>query len=208
MFANEFAGGSGGRPVRTSSAARNTSAPGAQAGNRRRQERFRQEQPEVPARNTRSGPSRQGGPRKKRRRVSPAAYILRLLIPVLLVILLIVVIRVFTSDKGKDADKTTTVPTVTTAPVEPAPTLPPEPETEPETEPPAETYRIKGSSVNVRSEPSTSGRILVQLGSGTEVVYVKRYDNDWAVINYDGQEAYVSSKYIEKVEPWRHRGGD
>ena len=36
VFANEFAGGSGGRPVRTSSAARN----------RRRQERFRQEQPE------------------------------------------------------------------------------------------------------------------------------------------------------------------
>jgi len=90
---------------------------------------------------------------------------------------------------------------VTTAPVEPAPTPPPEPETEPETEPPAETYRIKGSSVNVRSEPSTSGRILVQLGNGTEVVYVKRYDNDWAVINYDGQEAYVSSKFIEKVEP-------
>ena len=134
--------------------------------------------------------------------------ILRLLIPVLLVILLIVVIRVFTSDKGKDADKTTTVPTVTTAPVEPAPTLPPEPETEPETEPPAETYRIKGSSVNVRSEPSTSGRILVQLGSGTEVVYVKRYDNDWAVINYDGQEAYVSSKYIEKVEPVASTGGE
>ena len=97
---------------------------------------------------------------------------------------------------------------MTTAPVEPAPTLPPEPETEPETEPPAETYRIKGSSVNVRSEPSTSGRILVQLGNGTEVVYVKRYDNDWAVINYDGQEAYVSSKYIEKVEPVASTGGD
>lgn len=30
---------------------------------------------------------------------------------------------------------------------------------------------------------------------------MKRYDNDWAVINYDGQEAYVSSRYIEKVEP-------
>ena len=28
--------------------------------------------------------------------------------------------------------------------------------------------------------------------------YVKRYNNDWTVINYDGQEAYVSSQYIEK----------
>ena len=91
--------------------------------------------------------------------------------------------------KDREADKTTTAAAVTTAPVETAPTLPPEPETEPETEPPAETYRIKGNSVNVRSEPSTSGRILVQLSNGTEVVYVKRYDNDWAVINYDGQEA-------------------
>ena len=62
---------------------------------------------------------------------SNPGYKIAWLIPVLLVILLIVVIRVFTSDKGKDADKTTTVPTVTTAPVEPAPTLPPEPETEP-----------------------------------------------------------------------------
>lgn len=200
VFANEFAGGSG-RTARTSSAVRNTSgrqAPRQGSGGRSSSGRNSQR---VPARNTRSGPSRQRGPRKKRRRVSPAAYILRLLIPVLLVILLIVVIRVFMPGKDKDADKITTAPTVTTAPVEPAPTMPPEPETEPETEPPAETYRIKGSSVNVRSEPSTSGRILVQLGNGTEVVYVKRYDNDWAVINYDGQEAYVSSKYIEKVEP-------
>ena len=47
VFANEFAGGSGGRPVRTSSGCKEyIRAPGAQAGNRRRQERFRQEQPE------------------------------------------------------------------------------------------------------------------------------------------------------------------
>ena len=44
VFANEFAGGSGGRPARTSS--EYIRAPGAQAGNRRRQECFRQEQPE------------------------------------------------------------------------------------------------------------------------------------------------------------------
>ena len=129
VFANEFAGGSGGRTARPSSSARNTSgrqAPRQGGGGRSASGRSSQR---VPARNTRSGPSRQGGPRKKRRRVSPAAYILRLLIPVLLVILLIVVIRVFMPGKDKDADKTTTVPTVTTAPVEPAPTPPPEPET-------------------------------------------------------------------------------
>lgn len=207
VFANEFAGGAGGRASRPSPAARNTSGrPAPRQGSGGGRSASGRNSQRVPARNTRSGPSRQGGPRKKRRRVSPAAYIL--LIPVLLVILLIVVIRVFMPGKDREADKTTTAPAVTTAPVEPAPTLPPEPETEPETEPPAETYRIKGNSVNVRSEPSTSGRILVQLSNGTEVVYVKRYDNDWAVINYDGQEAYVSSKFIEKVEPVASTGGE
>ena len=102
---------------------------------------------------------------------------------------------------GKDKDKTTTAPTVTTAATEPAPTPPPEPETEPETEPPAVVYRIKGNSVNVRKEPSTDSRILVQLSNGYEVDYVKRYSNDWDVINYEGQEAYVSSRFLEKVEP-------
>ena len=104
-------------------------------------------------------------------------------------------------DRLAELARETTAPPETEAPTE-------EPETEPETEPPAETYRIKGNSVNVRSEPSTSGRILVQLSNGTEVVYVKRYDNDWAVINYDGQEAYVSSKFIEKVEPVASTGGE
>ena len=27
------------------------------------------------------------------------------------------------------------------------------------------------------------------------------YSNDWDVINYEGQEAYVSSRFLEKVEP-------
>ena len=55
--------------------------------------------------------------------------------------------------------------------------------------------------MNVRKEPSTDSRILVQLTNGYEVDYVKRYSNDWDVINYEGQEAYVSSRFLEKVEP-------
>ena len=109
----------------------------------------------------------------------------------LAVVLLIVVIQTLGGKGGKDKDKTTTAPTVTTAATEPAPTPPPEPETEPETEPPAVVYRIKGNSVNVRKEPSTDSRILVQLSNGYEVDYVKRYSNDWDVINYEGQQAYV-----------------
>lgn len=69
-----------------------------------------------------------------------------------------------------------------------------------ETQPSADVYVVTGNKVNVRTEPSTNGRILVQLEGGTEVTYVKRYNNDWTVINYDGQEAYVSSQYIAKQE--------
>ena len=69
-----------------------------------------------------------------------------------------------------------------------------------ETQPSADTYVVTGNKVNVRTEPSANGRILVQLEGGTEVVYVNRYNNDWTVINYDGQEAYISSQYIAKQE--------
>lgn len=132
--------------------------------------------------------------RRKRRRVSPLFYLWRLLIPLLVVILLIIVIQMLRP--GKDEIKDTPAPTESSQTVESMPET--EPETEPETQPEAERYVVTGNSVNVRTEPSTSSRILVQLSQGTEVDYVKRYNNDWTVINYDGQEAYVSSQYIEK----------
>lgn len=200
VFANEFSGSHSPRTAASrSSSGRQTPRQGT-SGSRPSPARNGQR---TPARSTsRSGGARQGSPRRKRRRrVSPVVYIWRLLIPLLVIILLIVVIRVLMPGKDKGADQTTAAPTVTMAPTEPAPTQPPEPETEPETVPAAEVYRISGSSVNVRTEPSTGSRILTQLTNGTEVVYVKRYDNDWTVINYDGQEAYVSSRYVEKVEP-------
>lgn len=135
--------------------------------------------------------------RRKRRRVSPMFYLWRLLIPILAVILLIVVIQMLRP--GEDEIKDTAAPTESSQTIESMPET--EPETEPETQPEADTYVVTGSSVNVRTEPSTSSRILVQLSKGTEVDYVKRYNNDWTVINYDGQEAYVSSQYIEKKTP-------
>ena len=32
------------------------------------------------------------------------------------------------------------------------------------------------------------------------MTYVSQYNDEWAVINYDGQEAYVSSQYLKRVE--------
>ena len=154
-------------------------------------------------RNAYQGAARQGtGRRKKRRRVPPLFYLLRLLIPVLVVILLVLIIKFFIPGKDKKPDVTTTAPTVTTAALAPPPTAPNEPPAQPETEPAAAVYKIKGNAVNVRSAPSTDAgsTVLVQLANGTEVEYVKRYNDDWAVINYDGKEAYVSNQYLERTE--------
>ena len=120
--------------------------------------------------------------------------VLKFLIPLLVVVILIVAIR--TLMPGKKKADPTQPETVTTEQIQTEPEAP----TPEETQPSADTYVVTGNKVNVRTEPSANGRILVQLEGGTEVVYVKRYNNDWTVINYDGQEAYVSSQYIAKQE--------
>ena len=120
--------------------------------------------------------------------------VLKFLIPLLVVVILIVAIR--TLMPGKKKADPTQPETVTTEQIQTEPEAP----TPEETQPPVDTYVVTGNKVNVRTEPSANGRILVQLEGGTEVVYVKRYNNDWTVINYDGQEAYISSQYIAKQE--------
>lgn len=203
VFANELSGGRAtGRTPQTGRIP-SSRQPAQRQGPSGPRHGSGQQRPQGGRRPGYSGSPRQGGQRKrKRRRVSPMFYVWRLLIPLLIVVLLIVVIRTMIPSGEKDKDPTTTAPTVSTAATEPPPTMPPEPETTvAETEPPAAIYRIKGSSVNVRKEPSTDSRILVQLANGTQVDYVKRYSNDWDVINYDGQEAYISSRFLEKVEP-------
>lgn len=207
VFAEEFSGGQAGRGrPRQARAGRSdarqgsghTGAAAPRAGVRTRSGGNR--------RPVYAGSPHRGGQRKKKRRQTmPAYYMWRLLIPLLVVVLLIVVIRTMAPSGGKDKKETvttsvTTAPPITTAVPEPAPTSPPEPETAPETIAPAIKYKVKGNSVNVRKEPSKDSHILVQLKNGAEVDYVKRYNNDWDVINYNGQEAYVSSQYLEKEE--------
>lgn len=150
-----------------------------------------------------SGQRRPGTGKKKKRRKSipPAYYILRLLVPVLAVVLLILVIRaMMPGEEGKDKTQTTAAQTTEQASEPPTETAPEATETEPQAADNS-TYVVTGTGVNVRTEPSTSGRVLVQLSAGDTVEYVKRYNSDWTVINYEGQEAYISSQYISKQEP-------
>ncbi len=144
----------------------------------------------------RSSSSRPSGGKKKRRKGPAAYYILRILVPVLAVILLILVIRTMMSGGEEEARSTTAAVTQTQAA---EPTTQAEPEVT-ETAAEAGTYIVTGDGVNVRSEPSTQGSVLVQLSQGAVVEYVRRYNNDWTVINYDGQEAYISSQYISRQD--------
>lgn len=60
---------------------------------------------------------------------------------------------------------------------------------------PAPVYKTS-DHLNVRAEPSTSGRRLGVLKSGTVVNYLGDYDESWAIIDYEGTQAYVSKQYL------------
>ena len=51
-------------------------------------------------------------------------------------------------------------------------------------------------TLNVRSQPNTDGERIGQLAAGTTVEYIRAHDSEWAVILYNGQEAYVASQYL------------
>ena len=61
-----------------------------------------------------------------------------------------------------------------------------------------EVYKTN-SKLNVRSAPSTDSSFLGTLESGVTVDYVKKHNDEWAVIRFEGTaEAYVASKYLTK----------
>lgn len=127
--------------------------------------------------------------RQGNRKLSFTSYdLLKLLIPVLCIILLFCVVKLF--KPGRDANETTPAQVATEAMQETPPT-----ETQGTQEAPAVVYRTT-ATLNVRPEPSTDTDRIGQLPEGTAVEYVRAHDADWAVILYQGQEAYVASQYL------------
>lgn len=112
-------------------------------------------------------------------------------IGILAVIFLIVLIR-FISKPKETVPETTPVPTTTEATLPPETTAAP-PET---TEAVVTTTYKTTSRLNVRSGPSTDSDKLGMLELGVTVDYIQAYDDDWALIQYNGTEAYVSSQYL------------
>lgn len=72
-------------------------------------------------------------------------------------------------------------------------------ETETETVAAESTVYRTTDTVNVRPEPSTDTDRIGVLAPDTDVEYLRDYDEKWAVINYNGQEAYVSRDFIRQV---------
>lgn len=122
------------------------------------------------------------------RRGFTAYDLLKLLIPVLCIVLLFFVVKLF--KPGKDDTKPTKEQVTTEAAAETAGTEAPETEAEA-----AVTYKTT-TTLNVRPEPSTDSERIGQLPGGTAVEYVGAHDEEWAIILYEGQEAYVASQYL------------
>ncbi len=116
--------------------------------------------------------------------------LLKLLIPVLCIVLLVLVIKLVKPAK-EQTDPTTTAPTTTEQQQVPAA----EPTEPAETTAAAVIYKTT-DVLNVRPAPNTTDARIGQLEAGVQVDYVRAHDNDWAVIMYNGQEAYVASRYL------------
>lgn len=115
--------------------------------------------------------------------------LLKLLIPLALIIVLIILIRVLAPSEDPTDETTTVPPTTTETLAETTTTVPTETETE------SIVYKTT-TTLNVRSGPSTDAERIGKLDPGAEVTYVRDKDDTWAVILYNGQEAYVSKEYL------------
>lgn len=128
--------------------------------------------------------------RQPQRRSGFTVYdLLKILVPILCIILLFCVVRLVKPAKD---DKATTAAT-TTAETSAEVTTAAEPETEESTA--AVVYKTT-SVLNVRPQPNTTDERIGQLDAGVTVEYVRAHDEKWAVIMYNGQEAYVASEYL------------
>lgn len=138
---------------------------------------------------TRSGSS--GGRRPRAYAGGPSFEFRSIIKPVLLIIiiiLLLLIIKMIRPATDAKPDSTAAVSTESLAP-----------ETEAETVAAESTVYRTTDTVNVRPEPSTDTDRIGVLAPDTDVEYLRDYDEKWAVISYNGQEAYVSRDFIRQV---------
>ena len=138
---------------------------------------------------TRSGSSE--GRRPRAYAGGPSFEFRSIIKPVLLIIiiiLLLLIIKMIRPATDAKPDSTAAVSTESLAP-----------ETEAETVAAESTVYRTTDTVNVRPEPSTDTDRIGVLAPDTDVEYLRDYEEKWAVISYNGQEAYVSRDFIRQV---------
>lgn len=199
-FANDYSQGRRKAPAAKNSSSRSASGKSASAerssASRRTPSSGRSSSSARPAG---SGRSSSSGAHRRKSKKKGASYesLIRFAIPVVCIILLIILIKILMPvfPLGKDKQNQDTSAPAAVETVENTETAPPETPapTEPETQ--AVTYKTN-TTLNVRTEPNTSCSIVTQLPPGTAVQYVGQYDDSWTIINYDGQDVYVSSQYL------------
>ncbi len=155
------------------------------------------------SRNSGSRNQRGSSSRSRRRQssgglpVSPVDLV-RLGLAVVFIIIIVVLVRVLNPGKTDEDKETSSVAQTESFEMstEPTTTAAPIPiETTAETTA-APVYKISADVLNVRSEPSTAGQKLGTLENGTIVDYVEDYDDEWAIINYNGTEAYINKQFL------------
>lgn len=62
---------------------------------------------------------------------------------------------------------------------------------------------ISGSSVALREEPSTKGKLISRLTKGTKIYVLKTYDK-WSYVEYNNNRGYVSNSYIIDKTPIKY----
>ena len=60
---------------------------------------------------------------------------------------------------------------------------------------------VTGSCVNVRSGPSTDSSILGKVYAGSTVELIALENDDWYILNYDGELGYISAEYVRPYNP-------
>ena len=120
--------------------------------------------------------------------------LLVLVLPIVLIIILALLIKSCLSNLGASVEETTIATTEFVPIVEIT-----------ETEPPTTTtvagyYRVTTNLLNVRAEANTSSAIRGRVNTGDTVYVEGFYDDQWAIIRYEGRNAYVSRQYLVKIE--------
>ena len=134
---------------------------------------------------------------EKKNKGKKKTKLIAILIPIVLILLTVFVVRGMFFRGNTPRRVETTAPIVETNETETIETEPTEPPIPPE----AGYYDVTGDLVKIRDAATTEGsKVLGTVSRGGKVQVKSFYNNDWALILYDGKDAYISRRYIKKDE--------